>query len=132
LTPPEIVLVGVDWRPRALIRAQLLEQGYEVVAVEDWSTARQFLRANPGVRMLIVDLDELEDPMSVLHDIERVMEPRQVLVLGALGTVAPADVESMGFRALYRPFAIGDVVTAAARHAGAPNASKAGDGGNGA
>lgn len=28
--PPDIVLLGPDWRARTLLRAQLVEEGYEV------------------------------------------------------------------------------------------------------
>jgi hypothetical protein len=34
--PPDIVLLAGDWQPRALIRAQLIEEGLEVVATNTW------------------------------------------------------------------------------------------------
>src|SRR5262249_13118110 len=83
--PPDIVVLGVDWKSRALIRAQLIEEGYEVVAVEDWPTARRVLRLNPGIRVAIVDLEGLVDPVSVLREIGLVVDPGRILVLGGLG-----------------------------------------------
>jgi hypothetical protein len=34
LPPPDIVLLAAEWQPRALIRAQLIEEAFEVVATD--------------------------------------------------------------------------------------------------
>lgn len=34
LTPPDIVLLGPEWPERALLRAQLVEEGHDVVAID--------------------------------------------------------------------------------------------------
>jgi DNA-binding response OmpR family regulator len=118
LTSPDIVLLGVDWRSRALIRAQLIEEGYEVIAVDDWPTARRVLRLSPAIRVAIVDLEGLVDPVSVLREIRLVVDPSRVLVLGGLGTIVPSDIRSLGLHAIFRPFTIRDVVTEVALRAG--------------
>ena len=43
--PPDIVLLSADWPSRALIRAQLLEEGFEVVATDTAHNARTSRRA---------------------------------------------------------------------------------------
>jgi hypothetical protein len=43
------------------------------------------------------------------------MDPNRVLVVTALGTVAAAKVEALGFRVAERPIALGDLVAAATR-----------------
>jgi len=111
--PPDVVLLAADWQPRALIRAQLIEQGFDVVATDTWPVMRRHLRAGTKPRIVLVDLKDLPDPDAVLRDLAVLMKPERVLVLGAIGTVSPADIERLGFRALPRPIVIEDVVQAA-------------------
>lgn len=116
---PDIVLLGADWKSRTLIRAQLLEEGYDVVATDEWSTARRVLQSDPRAKMMLLDLEGLAEPVAVLREAGRLIDPDRVLVLGGLGTVAASEVESLGFRVLVRPFAIGDIVTEITRRLGA-------------
>ena len=39
-----IWLIAPDWQVRALVRAQLLEEGYDVTAVEDWGSLQALLQ----------------------------------------------------------------------------------------
>jgi len=107
------VLLVAEWQPRALIRAQLIEEGFEVVATNTWPMMRRHLRPGLKPRLAIVDLKSLPNPKDVLGDLRVLLEPHQVLVLTASGTVPVEAVESAGFRRLSRPFAIEDVVTRA-------------------
>jgi hypothetical protein len=112
--PPDIVLLAPEWRTRALVRAQLIEEGLEVVAIETWPAMRRQLRPRLKPKLAIVDLKDLPSPDRVLDDLRVLMKPDRVLVLAAMGTIAPADIERLGFRVQRRPFAVGDVVRAAA------------------
>ena len=112
---PDIVLLATDWQPRALIRAQLIEEGFEVVATNTWPMMRQLLRPGIKPRLAIVDLKGLEDPGGVLNDLHVLMKPDRVLVLTAIGTVARPDIERLGFHALSRPVVIQQVVRSAAK-----------------
>jgi len=111
-SPADIVLLAAQWQPRALIRAQLIEEGFEVVATDTWAMMRGNM--SPGIkpRLALVDLKGLRDPGAVLDDLRVLMKPDRVLVLTAAGTVPRAEVERQGFRALSRPTAIGDIVRA--------------------
>lgn len=111
--PPDIVLLAAEWRTRALVRAQLIEEGFEVVATDTWPMMRRHLRPGSKPRLAVVDLKDLPSPDRVLNDLRVLMKPDCVLVLTAMGTVAPADVERLGFRVRPRPFAVEDVVRAA-------------------
>jgi len=113
--PPDVVLLATGWRPRALLRAQLIEQGFEVVATNSWPMMRRHLRPGMKPHLAIVDVQGLPDPFTVLADLRVLMKPEQVLVLTALGTVPVAEVERLGFHALQRPITIEDVVRTAAR-----------------
>jgi hypothetical protein len=111
---PDIVLLAVEWQPRALIRAQLIEEGFDVVATNTWPMMRRQLRPGMKPQVAILDLKELPDPGGVLGNLRVLMKPERVLVLTAAGTVSPADIERLGFQALPRPIVIEDVVRAAA------------------
>jgi DNA-binding response OmpR family regulator len=113
--PPDIVLLSAGWPSRALLRAQLIEQGFEVVTTDDWSSTRRHLR--PGIRpaLVIADLKALPNPDEVLEALRALMRPERVLVLVAAGTVLPAVVRDMGFQTLARPFAISEIVARAER-----------------
>ena len=49
--PADIVLLATEWQPRALLRAQLIEEGFEVLATDTWTTMRRYLR--PGSKPLL-------------------------------------------------------------------------------
>jgi hypothetical protein len=110
--PPDIVFLAAEWPLRALIRAQLIEEGWEVVATSDWPMMRRHLRPGSKPRLAVVDLKDLPDPQSVLRDLGVLMKPERVLVLSAIGTIPAAEIERLGFRVIPRPFVIEDVVRA--------------------
>jgi hypothetical protein len=111
---PDIVLLGAEWHPRALIRAQLIEEGFAVVATNSWPMMRSHLKAGSKPGLAIVDLKGLPNPDDVLNDLRVLLKPSRVLVLAASGTVQPGEIERRGFRTLSRPIVISDVVAAAA------------------
>ena len=108
--PPDIVFLAPEWQPRALIRAQLIEEGFEVVAIRSWPMMRRHLRPGSKPRLAIVDLKGLSDPQSVLRDLGVLMKPDRVLVISASGTVAASEIKRLGYRAVPRPFLIEDLL----------------------
>jgi hypothetical protein len=123
LPPPDIVLLSADWHTRAPLRAQLIEDGFEVLAADTWPLMREHLRPGSKPRLAIVDLQGLENPQEVLDGLRVLMKPERVLVLASLGTVPPEEIAGAGFRVLNRPASIEQVV-AAARGALAPVAER--------
>jgi hypothetical protein len=111
--PPDIVLLGAEWHPRVLLRAQLIEEGFDVVATNTWPMMRRHLRPGAKPRLALVDLSGLPEPQRVLNELRVLMKPNRVLVLAAIGTVQPAAIERFGFRVLRRPVAIKDVMATA-------------------
>jgi hypothetical protein len=57
--PPDVIVLGPQWPQRALLRAQLIEEWYEVVAVDAWPIRRLYRRAGMKPRVLLIDLHEL-------------------------------------------------------------------------
>ena len=121
---PDIVLLAAEWQPRAMLRAQLIEDGFEVLATDTWSEMRRLLRPASRPLLAIVDLQGLPDPDRVLTDLATIMNPSRVLVLTAIGTVVADQIQARGFRVVRRPATIGDIVAAAARAIREEKASK--------
>lgn len=115
--PPDVVLLAQKWQPRALLRAQLIEEGFRVVAADTWPMARDYLRGASKPRLAIIDLDGLTEVEGILHDVRELMPPARVVVVTALGTMPPEQVERLGFRVVRRPLLIKDVLAAAAHAA---------------
>lgn len=64
----QILIAGKDWQSRALLRAQLLEEGFEVEALEAIPEALAALGAGtnlPG--LLIADISASDDPSPTLR-----------------------------------------------------------------
>ena len=114
MTPPDVVVLGPEWRERALLSAQLLEEGYEVVATDAWPIPRRLLRSGMKPRALIVDLQGLPEPREALDEIRGVIPAEQVVVVTALGTISPEEIRTLGFHVISRPTTVGDIVAAAA------------------
>ena len=112
---PDVLLLGPQWPERALLRAQLIEQGYEVVAIDRWPIPRLYRRPAMKPRAMIIDLRGLPEPRATLDEVRFVMPPDRVIVLMALGTLAKDDVQHQGFNVIDRPVTVGDVVAAVAR-----------------
>ena len=107
---PDIVFLDADWQSRTLIRAQLIEDGFEIVATESWTMMRRHLRPGSKPRLALVDLKDLPDPQDVLRDLRVLMKPERVLVLTAIGTIPREDIERLGFHVMPRPFVIEDLI----------------------
>jgi hypothetical protein len=111
---PDVVILGPEWPNRALLRAQLIEEGYDVVALDAWPIPREYRRAELKPRVMIVDLHGLPDPRNVLDELRYVIQPDRVLVVTALGTLAADEIRSLGYHVIARPASVGEIVTAAA------------------
>jgi hypothetical protein len=107
---PDIVFLDADWQSRTLIRAQLIEDGFEIVATESWTMMRRHLRPGSKPRLALIDLKDLADPQDVLRDLRVLMKPERVLVLTAIGTIPREDIERLGFHVMPRPFVIEDLI----------------------
>jgi len=110
--PPDIVLLGAEWKTRALLRAQLIEEGFEVLATDTWPMMRRYLRPGAKPRLALVDVKGLDEPEQVLRDLAALMKPDRVLVLTAAATVPLAEISRLGFRVVRRPLTIAAVVSA--------------------
>ena len=82
---PRILLVMPEHWPRALLRAELIERGYDVVGAPDLATAllaRPVEKGRGPVLAILIDQDALVEPQSNLFDllVSRYRNPRLVLL----------------------------------------------------
>lgn len=114
--PPRVLIVSGDHWPRALLRAELEEEGYDAIGTRDLAGALHYPAVQSGrgpVRLLIIDqtvLEEEEDEQAAEAALDhlRSTHPAAGFLLLARGTGEPApgrwDV------VLSRPVTIGEVV----------------------
>ena len=111
--PTDVLLLSADRFTRAPLRAQLIEDGFEVIGTDTWPMMCRHLRPGSKPRVAIVDLHDLQGADDVLRDLRVLMKRECVIVLAAPGATAADDVERLGCRVLRRPISIGDIVAAA-------------------
>ena len=111
---PDVMLLSSAWPERAALRAQLIEEGYEVVAIESWPMPRAYRRAAMKPRVLVIDLHELAGPRQTLDEVRFVMPPERVLVVTAAGTVPSDEIQRLGFTVIARPATVAQIVAATA------------------
>ena len=109
----DIVLLAAQWPERALIRAQLIERGFEVWATDDWDSLRRRLSPRWMPRVAIVDLKDLPNPERVTRELSTLVGRPRLIVLTASGTMRTVDIERSAFRVLNRPIDVGRIVDAA-------------------
>jgi hypothetical protein len=110
--PPDVIVIGAEWPERALLRAQLIEEGHEVIAVDTWPIPRLYRRPGMEPRVLLIDLHELPNPRETLDEVRGVLAPERVLVVTALGSLTGKEVRGLGFNVIERPVTIGQIVAA--------------------
>jgi CheY-like chemotaxis protein len=112
--PPDVLVLGSEWRTRAPLAAQLIEEGYHVVAVEAWPAPRRFYQAHAKPRAVIVDLQGLPNPQTVIDELPALAPPERTVIVMALASVAPDDLRRRGFHVITRPSTIGQIAAAVA------------------
>jgi DNA-binding response OmpR family regulator len=113
MSTTRILLLAAEWQTRALLRAQLIESGFDVVATDTWPSAREQVLRDGLPQLVIVDLLGLEHPDSVLDELQTLVDPARVLVVTAEATVPRESLARFGFETLRRPVSIDTIVSAA-------------------
>ena len=118
----KIFLIAADWQFRALVRAQLLEEGFEV---RPWPSSKAALQdliiSGERARLTILDTKDLDFEAGATGDFLRLMGDTPLVFCGdalsqsSLSTLltSRAKVGQEGpppDRVLLRPFRVGDLV----------------------
>jgi DNA-binding NtrC family response regulator len=111
-TMAQVVLVGRDWQTRALLRAQLIEEGLEVEAVETVREALPTLQ-EPALRpsLLIADLYSSEDPSTEIEQLAAWAAQIPIWIIAGRNLLAEPPLKGRGFELiLVRPIDMGELV----------------------
>jgi DNA-binding NtrC family response regulator len=113
----EIFLIAKKWKPRAFIRAQLIEEGHSVTAFEKIEEAIALLcRGVIKPHLVIVDTIGQTLVERALVDLKKLVEDIPFLICTGPYDRARFDFKEMGFAdVLVRPFTIREVVEAVER-----------------
>jgi DNA-binding response OmpR family regulator len=108
----QVLLVGKDWKARALLRAQLLEEGLEVEACEQASEAIESLDRNELLpELLIADLSASDDPAGEAELLAPWARQVPIWVITSRSLIVDKKLKGRGFAMLlFRPIDLGELV----------------------
>jgi DNA-binding response OmpR family regulator len=102
-----VLVVGRDWQFRALLRAQLREDGYEALGLATLEEAAQTIAQMPSTPAVVV-FDTTGAPASeCLGRLQDLARRAAVIVVAS----AREEVDVPGAQVLHRPLSVGLVVT---------------------
>jgi DNA-binding response OmpR family regulator len=118
----EILLIAADWRLRALVRAQLLEEGYAVNALPSLELAlATLIRGGEQPGLTILDMQGIEIQVRALSELWRLTGEAPLFLCG--GAFGRAELSQEGMppaQVLLRPFRVGDLVEQVRKVLGCP------------
>ena len=116
----QILLVGKDWQPRALLRAQLIEEGLDVEARETVAEALASLEASPALpALLVADLSSSDDPITDAELLSGWTRQVPTWILASRSLIVDPSLKGRGFELiLFRPIDIGELVEQIKRRLG--------------
>ena len=114
----QVILIGEDWRSRALLRAQLIEEGLSVEAYELLSEA---LRSPPDASiggaspsppsLLIADISASVDAAAEVARLAPWSKWIPIWIIASRSAIQEKELRDRGFEAvLFRPVDIGELV----------------------
>lgn len=98
-----VILAGNEWQARALVRAQLLEEGVEVAA---YPTANEALEGMGELlpALLVADLTESDDPAAEIEALAKWTKQIPVWIIASRALIVGKGLRGRGFEMiLYRP-----------------------------
>ena len=106
------MLIAADWQFRRLVYAQLLEEGFSVLALPALEAALAYLlQGGEPSRLTVLDLQGQQATGAQLKDLSRLSGRAPLIVCGGAldrATLAQAGLPSA--RVMLRPFSVGDLV----------------------
>ena len=107
-----ILLAGKDWQARALLRAQLMEEGFEVEAHESIPDALAGL--DPGSNLpdlLVADISASEDPSADVEALTQWSGKIPVWIIASRAYIVDKGLRGHGFEMiLLRPVDVNELV----------------------
>ena len=107
-----IILISDEWPSRALIRAELIEEGYEVQGLLSLEDALRLLSTNTTrPRLIIFDAAGYSLDPSALECLKEMSLKAPILICASRYQASQVDFKGLGFDSLLvRPYTVGDLV----------------------
>jgi hypothetical protein len=109
LQPVVLILMGDQW-PRALLRAELLEAGYDAVGARSFEEGLALVKAAPErgpVRLVVIDQDSVAGTEAARREHDELGAGVLQILLAKTGVASPPGNWD---RVVRRPVSIGDIV----------------------
>jgi CheY-like chemotaxis protein len=108
----QVFLAGKDWQARALLRAQLLEEGVSVEAYETVEEALAQLKLHPVLpALLIADIAASDHPSADVESLTSWAEYIPIWVIASHSLSVKGGLEGRGFeKTLFRPVDMGKLL----------------------
>lgn len=106
----QVILIGKEWQSRALVRAQLIEEG---VDVEAYLTARTALEGLGDLlpALIIADFTECDSLEDEINELAKWARQVPIWILAGRDLIAGKLLRGRGFEmVLYRPIDVGELV----------------------
>jgi DNA-binding response OmpR family regulator len=107
-----ILIAGKYWTSRALLRAQLIEEGFEVEAYDDVRAGVARLWGSRGMpSLLLIDLLESDGPVEDIATLAHWAKLLPIWIISGRDTAGSGALAGKGFeRILFRPLDVGKLV----------------------
>ncbi len=117
---PGVFLIGKDWSTRALLRAELLEEGVDVEAFETAAEAIAASDASGLLPLLIVaDLSSSDAPERDADLLAALSRDVPIWIIAGKTMVGPNNLKERGFeKILFKPLDAGELVEQIKRRLG--------------
>jgi CheY-like chemotaxis protein len=108
-----VLVIGEDWQARALLRAQLLEEGVTVEAYESVAAGLETLETpGPLPALVLADLSASHDPAAEIELLAAWAGRIPVWIIAARSLIAESRLKGRGFELiLFRPVDVGELVS---------------------
>ena len=108
----EVILAGEDWQARALLRAQLIEEGIDVEAYETVQEAlAQVKSSSVPPDLLIADISASDHPSADVERLASCAKRIPIWIIASHTSSVKGGLEGRGFeRVLFRPVDMGKLL----------------------
>ena len=107
-----ILIAGKDWQARAMLRAQLLEEGFEVEAHESIPDALTALEPGTNLpNLLIADISSSDKPSADVEALSEWSRKVPIWIIASRTYIVEKGLRGRGFEmTLLRPIDVGELV----------------------
>ncbi len=107
-----VFIAGKDWQARALLRAQLLEEGFEVEAHETVLEALAALETAPSPPdLFIADISQSDDPSADVEGLRAWSRKLPIWIIASRTFIVEKGLRGHGFEVtLLRPVDVSELV----------------------